>query len=69
VNTGTNIQVNFTTGDLFDTAGSFTLQSAADVTGPYTDDGTATITLLTTGSFRATISYNGPTRFYRIRHL
>jgi hypothetical protein len=67
---GSNLVIDFITSDLFDTATSFKVQSATGVTGPYTDDATASIALVTTGSFQATIPY-APTAtalFYRIRH-
>lgn len=66
---GGNLVINFLTSDLFDTGASFKVQSATSVTGPYTDDNTASIALLTTGSFEATIPYvPGAALYYRIRH-
>lgn len=66
---GGNVQVDFSWGEN-DPATNFKLQSAAAVTGPYTDDNTATLSVLSpASSYRAVTALSGGTRFYRIRHL
>jgi hypothetical protein len=67
VNTGSAIQIDFNTRDLFDTGSSFAVYSSANVAGPYTDAG-ATITTLSGGFFRATVPLSGAAQFYRVRH-
>ncbi|TAL07220.1 MAG: hypothetical protein EPO07_00605, partial [Verrucomicrobia bacterium] len=48
----------------------FSLQSAADVLGPYVDDLSAVISVVSPGSsYRAVTPVSGSTRFYRLRHL
>jgi hypothetical protein len=58
--------INFTTEDGDATAGTFTLLSAAVVTGPYTAAAGATVTALGAGAFQAVVPESGPTEFYRI---
>ncbi len=68
---GGNAQIDFTWGQN-DAPSAFKLQTATKVTGPYVDDPSATITVLTPAkSYRAVTTVNGagPVQFYRIRHL
>ena len=59
--------INFSTVDGDLTASSFTLQSAATVTGPYTAASGATITSLSGGGFQAVVPQSGSAQFYRIQ--
>jgi hypothetical protein len=61
------VVINFTTDDGDAVAGSFALQSAAVVTGPYADVSGASITELSAGAFQAVVSESGSKQFYRIR--
>jgi hypothetical protein len=63
---GTTVEITFTAGSA-DPAAAFKLQSAAGVTGAYTDDNGATLTALGGGQFKATAVVSGAARFYRIR--
>jgi hypothetical protein len=65
---GSNIQIDFTYVDLDSVPASFTLQSAANVTGPYSDVASS-ITQLGPGSFRAEKAPSGSKQFYRVRKL
>ena len=58
--------INFTTVDGDLTTSSFTLQSAATVTGPYTTAAGASITSLGGGGFQAVVPQSGAAQFYRI---
>jgi hypothetical protein len=62
---GGNVQIDFQGGSA-DTPGSFQLQSASSVAGPYAD---VSSTLIQTGSgqFQSTIPVNGNQQFYRVR--
>ena len=65
---GNNVQVDFA-WPLNDEPSAFRLQSATSVTGAYTDDTSATITVLSpASSYRATTVASGGTRFYRVVH-
>jgi Calx-beta domain len=61
-----SVVINFTSVDAEATASSFTLQTASTVTGPYTDDSSATIAQLGTEAFQVVVPMNGPQQFYRI---
>lgn len=67
-----NVTVTFTSIDANDNAGSFALQGATNVGGPYTDVAGATIIQVYsnpgTATFRATATSANPVEFYRIRH-
>jgi hypothetical protein len=63
---GTNSVLDFTFS-VNESPTAFKVQSAALVTGAYTD-ATATIIQTGVGSYRATVGQSGPNRFYRIRH-
>jgi hypothetical protein len=63
---GGQVTVAFT-GDSADLPAAFTLQSSTVVTGPYTNDASATITKTSAGVFRATATTNGPAKFYRLK--
>ncbi len=67
---GGNAQIDFA-WDENDPASAFKLQSAATANGPYVDDNTATISVLTPGqTYRAVTALNNsaPARYYRLRH-
>ncbi len=64
---GANVQLDFTFG-LNGAPGSFQVQSASVVSGPYGNSG-ATIAQLTPGAFRATVPKSGAAQFYRVRRL
>lgn len=66
VNNGATVQIDFD-GTAQDTAAAFTLQATANAAGPYTDAGTATITQVSPGKFRASIAASGGQQFYRVR--
>ena len=62
-----NVQIDFT-GGATDTPDLFTVQSSSTVASGYTDvSPPATITQLGPGSFRAIVTPNGDTQFYRIK--
>jgi len=63
---GGNVVILFS-GPAETVAANFKLQSAATVSGPFTDDNSATLTDLGAGQFKATTAVNGNTRFYRIK--
>ncbi len=66
---GNNVQIDFT-GSATDTTASFAVVSAAALStssASYTTEGSAVITSLGSGSFRATLPASTATRFYRIR--
>jgi hypothetical protein len=65
--TTTNVSMNFTTPNTFDNVGSFTLQSAVVVQGPYTNTpGTITGS---SGSFTVkTVLTTNSSVFYRLKH-
>ena len=63
---GTNVVMGFSTSNPFDNTGSFTLQSAGLVQGPYTNaPGTVTGG---SGTFQITSPQTGETMFYRLKH-
>jgi hypothetical protein len=63
---GTNVVMGFSTSNPFDNTGSFTLQSAGLVQGPYTNaPGTVTGG---GGTFQITSPQTGETMFYRLKH-
>jgi Immunoglobulin I-set domain len=63
---GTNVVMGFTTPNPYDNSGSFTLQSAGLVQGPYTNaPGTVTGG---GGTFQITSPQTGETMFYRLKH-
>lgn len=55
------------TGGTNDPAAAYLLQQAPSVTGPYTNNLTATITNVSVGVFRAVAGTNAVTQFYRIQ--
>jgi hypothetical protein len=60
-------QIDFT-GSTNDGVSTFILQTAGQVSGPYTDAGTgATIKQINPGNFRAAAPLNGAQQFYRIK--
>jgi hypothetical protein len=61
------VVLDFTSLDGDASAGSFVLQSAPVVTGPYVDVSAATITQLGTAAFQAVVPTSGASQFYRIR--
>ena len=63
----TNAVLNFTTPNLFDNTGSFTLQSSGNVAGPYTNTpGTVTGSA---GTFQFKVPYTtNSAMFYRLKH-
>jgi hypothetical protein len=65
--TPTNVVISFVSSNAFDNPSAFTLQSAGDVEGPYTN---APGTIITTGGgFQVTAPYTGAaTLFYRLVH-
>ncbi len=65
-NAGANVQFDFTL-DLNDVPSSFQVQSAAAVTGTYSN-ASATIVQLAPGTYRATVPKSGDARYYRVRH-
>ena len=69
INSGTQVQIDFSSSNTLDTEFSFKLQSSALVTGPYLDDNTAVVVSTGTGTFSATANVSGDTRFYRIRNF
>ena len=60
-----NITITFT-GGTGDAASSFTLQSSANVAGPYVDVA-STITPVSGVTFQAVVPEAGSVQFYRIR--
>jgi hypothetical protein len=63
---GTNASFVFGSSDIYDTPGSFTLESSTNVAGPYTPVST---TITNSGTnFYITIPQGGPTEFYEILH-
>lgn len=64
--TGNTIQFDFTAGAGEPTT-AFKLYSATSVTGPYSEDNTATITALGGSNYRATATATDTMRFYQIR--
>ena len=63
---GTNVVMGFSTSNPYDNTGSFTLQSAGLVQGPYTNaPGTVTGG---SGTFQITSPQTGETMFYRLKH-
>jgi hypothetical protein len=65
INSGTEVQVDFTAGTS-DVVGDFVLQATSDLTTAFADV-TATITSLGGGQFRAVRAVAGPEQFYRIK--
>lgn len=64
---GANVQLDFAFG-LNGSPGSFQVQAASVLSGPYADSG-ATITQLTPGTLRALVPKSGAAQFYRVRRL
>jgi hypothetical protein len=64
---GGNTVLSLTSTNGFDKTASFTLQSAGDVTGPYTNNTTGAFTG-SNGSFQITIPATGDRMFYRVLH-
>jgi Calx-beta domain len=64
---GGNIQISFS-ANAGDVAGQFILQSASQVSGPYTDV-SSTIASAGAGQFSATKPLSGGTQFYRVRRV
>jgi hypothetical protein len=64
--TGNTVQFDFTAGAGEPTT-AFKVYSATSVTGPYTEDGTATITAQAGSTYRATATATDTMRFYQIR--
>jgi hypothetical protein len=62
---GANTQIDFTWSEDEPTS-VFRLQTASVVTGPYTNSGTAVITKLSPGVYRATVPTSGAAQFYRV---
>ena len=54
------------TGGTNDPAAAYVLQQSPTVTGPYTNNLSATITNVSAGVFRAIIATRGDTQFYRL---
>ncbi len=65
-NTNTAITLEVKSTDIYDTTGSFILQSAPTVIGPWTNLSSAFAT--NSGGFTVTTPTNGPVEFYRILH-
>jgi hypothetical protein len=63
---GANVTINFTSNDGTATSGSFKLEGASVVTGPYTPAAGAAITQLPGGSYQATASSSADQQYYRI---
>jgi hypothetical protein len=63
---GTNVVIGFTSPNAYDNTGSFTLQSAGLVQGPYTN--TPGILTGANGSFQVSSPQTGDTMFYRLKH-
>jgi hypothetical protein len=63
---GNNVTIDFTAGS-GEPATAFKLVSAPAVTGPYTDDATATITSLGGSNYRTTPTATDAMRFYQVR--
>ncbi|HZV33360.1 MAG TPA: FlgD immunoglobulin-like domain containing protein [Verrucomicrobiae bacterium] len=63
---GTNVVMTFT-GYPNDAPSAYTIQSAANVQGPYTNVTSAVITKSSPGVFKATTSTSGATAFYRVK--
>ncbi|MEP6662580.1 MAG: Calx-beta domain-containing protein [Verrucomicrobiota bacterium] len=63
---GGNVQIDFT-GAASDAASAFTVVSSATVNGTFVTDGTASVSQIGSGSFRATVPLNGNIRFFRIK--
>jgi len=63
---GTNSSFTFTSTDIYDTTNSFILQSATNVTGPWTN--IATTVSSNAGEFQVVVPKKGPTEFYRLEH-
>jgi hypothetical protein len=64
--TGNTVQFDFTAGAGEPTT-AFKVYSATNVTGPYTEDATATITAQAGSTYRATATATDTMRFYQIR--
>jgi hypothetical protein len=62
-----NVTLSVTSTNAFDTTNSFTLQSSGVVTGPYTNDTSASFTG-SNGSFQITVPHTGDAMFYRLIH-
>jgi len=66
--TTTNAVLNFTSADPYDNTGSFTLQSSANVQGPYSNAAGTSITGAA-GSFQFKVPLTtNSTMFYRLKH-
>jgi hypothetical protein len=65
---GGNVEVTFTALPAGASASSFKLQKATLITNTFTDDNSATITDLGSGTFRATTAASGAAQFYRIKY-
>jgi hypothetical protein len=62
------VALSLTSSNSWDTTNAFTLQSAGDVTGPYTNDTTATFSV-SGGGFSVTATNVSDTqKFYRLTH-
>jgi len=64
---GANAEVTFAFG-IDEPTTAFRLQTSATVNSGYADAGTATITKLGPGVYKATLATSGATRFYRMRY-
>lgn len=64
--TGNTVTIDFTAGS-GEATSAFKLVSSTKVTGPYTDDNTATVTSLGGSSYRITTTATDAMRFYQIR--
>ena len=62
---GANAVLTFT-GGANDPAGAYLLQQSAVVTGPYTNNLSATITIVSAGVFQASVPVSGTSQYYRI---
>jgi hypothetical protein len=62
---GANAVIDFT-GGTNDPAAAYLLQQAPVITGPYTNNLSATITSVSAGVFRAVAAPSGDTQFYRL---
>jgi FlgD Ig-like domain len=63
---GGTVTINFT-GDAGDSATAFTLQGSGNVSGTYADIGSAAISKISAGVFKATVTTAGSSQFYRIK--
>jgi hypothetical protein len=67
---GTNVVLNFASGEFTDGASAFAVQSSSSVGGTYVDvSPPAAIIPAGLGSFQATVPMSGNALFYRLRHL